>query len=328
LRRIVILHPELPENPPKDEWDVIEQVHAVSEALGEMGYDFVAVPFSLDLKEVRARISAWNPSLVFNLVESVEGQGRFLSLAPALLDSMDIPYTGATTDALYLTSNKVLAKRTLMAGGLNTPGFFTVEELRRDGVEVTGRYIIKSIWEHASVGLDQHSVVRSRDAAGLLEEMDRRRNGLGKACFAESYIEGREFNVSLLGCPEGPEVLPPAEIHFMDYSSHQLHIVDYRAKWESDSFEFQHTPRSFRFPPEDKPLLETLKQMSLACWNLFRLNGCARVDFRVDLSGTPWILEVNANPCLAPDAGFTAATIQHGLSFREVVERILTDLHS
>ena len=65
--------------------------------------------------------------------------------------------------------------------------------------------------------------------------------------------------------------------------------------------------------------------MALRCWRLFKLSGYARVDFRVDSGNRPWVLEINANPCLSPDSGFFAAAARAGLSFREVVKRIVDD---
>ena len=70
-------------------------------------------------------------------------------------------------------------------------------------------------------------------------------------------------------------------------------------------------------------MLATLKELALRCWKLFGLRGYARIDFRVDREGKPWILEVNANPCLSPDAGFSAATLRAGLTFPDVLRRIL-----
>ncbi len=55
------------------------------------------------------------------------------------------------------------------------------------------------------------------------------------------------------------------------------------------------------------------------------LRAWARVDFRVDQNGQPWILEVNANPCLSPDAGFRAALQQAGIAFDEAIACILED---
>jgi D-alanine-D-alanine ligase len=67
------------------------------------------------------------------------------------------------------------------------------------------------------------------------------------------------------------------------------------------------------------------QRLALACWQLFALDGCARVDFRVDGSGMLWVLEVNANPCLSPDAGFAAALAQAGIGYAEAIGWLLTD---
>ena len=137
--------------------------------------------------------------------------------------------------------------------------------------------------------------------------MSRLQEKQGGECFAEAYIDGREFNLSLLASKAGPQVLPPAEIRFEDYPEGKTRIVGYRAKWHESSFEYLHTVRSFEFPPEDDELLSRLKDLAVRCWSLFDLRGYARVDFRVDRDGRPWVLEVNVNPCLSPDAGFFAA---------------------
>jgi D-alanine-D-alanine ligase len=188
-----------------------------------------------------------------------------------------------------------------------------------------GKWIVKSVWEHASIGLDETTQLlcdHAERAATLLRERAPR---LGGACFAERFIDGREFNLALLAAPGGPQVLPPAEILFEGYADQALKIVGYRAKWDSDSYEFHHTPRRFDFPPEDAALLARLRDLALQCWRLFGLNGYARVDFRIDPAGRPWILEINANPCLSPDAGFAAALDAAGISYAGAVERILSD---
>jgi D-alanine-D-alanine ligase len=120
-------------------------------------------------------------------------------------------------------------------------------------------------------------------------------------------------------------VLPPAEILFEGYADQALKIVGYRAKWDSDSYEFHHTPRRFDFPPEDAALLARLRDLALQCWRLFGLNGYARVDFRIDAAGRPWILEINANPCLSPDAGFAAALDAAGISYAAAIDCIIAD---
>jgi D-alanine-D-alanine ligase len=263
------------------------------------------------------------PLFVFNLVETVSGTGRFIHLAPSLLDALHIPYTGSGTEAMFLTSHKLCAKRILKAGGLPTPEAFTQEELKKLN-HVKGQFIIKSLWEHASVGLNDTSVVTVESASELAHYLNEQASHDGEY-FAEAYIEGREFNLSLLASDNEPLVLPPAEIRFDAYPEGKLRIVDYRAKWEEDSFEYQHTPRSFEFPQKDKPLLNLIKDMARTCWKIFGLHGYARVDFRIDSFNRPWILEVNANPCISPDSGFFAAATQAGLSFNDVVLRIIKD---
>jgi D-alanine-D-alanine ligase len=186
-------------------------------------------------------------------------------------------------------------------------------------------WIVKSLWEHASVGLEADNVVECRDDQMLEQAMAVRAPFLGGVCFADAFIEGREFNLSLLGSPQGPQVLSPAEIIFEGYAAGQPRIVGYRAKWDVDSEEFRHTPRSFDFGARDNPLLAELQVLALQCWQFFGLRGYARVDFRVDERGRPWILEINANPCLSPDAGFAAALARAGIDFTRVVEWIVAD---
>jgi D-alanine-D-alanine ligase len=120
-------------------------------------------------------------------------------------------------------------------------------------------------------------------------------------------------------------VLPPAEIDFSAFAPGKPRIVGYRAKWAEDSDEYRQTPRRFDFPASDRTLLDRLSDLARACWNEFDLRGYARVDFRVDREGRPWILEINANPCLSPDAGFAAALQQAGIEYSAAIARIVGD---
>jgi D-alanine-D-alanine ligase len=177
---------------------------------------------------------------------------------------------------------------------------------------------MKLQWEHASVGIDNHSVLPSRES--LKEALS---NRPFEEVFVEQYIEGREFNISVLDGAKKPQILPPAEIKFVDFPPNVPRIIGYSAKWEMDSFEYTHTQRSFDFSDDDEPILKQLMDLSLMCWNLFNLKGYARVDFRVDLQGRPWILEINTNPCIAPDSGFVAAAENSGISYDSLIDRII-----
>ncbi|MFH2002067.1 MAG: D-alanine--D-alanine ligase [Planctomycetota bacterium] len=324
--RVAVVHNKIMEPPTPDEEDVLVQRDAVMDALRKLGHEACCLSCDLNLKDLKESLKGIGPDLVFNLVEALEGQGRLIHLPAAVYESLDIPYTGAPLDALFLTSHKVMTKEMMRQQGLPTPDW--VYRDRKPGEkqqqeEAHGQFIIKSLWEDASVGLDDASIVRA-PRAELLRLLTRKAGEIGAPWFAEQYIEGREFNMALLAGPEGPQVLPPAEIVFIDYPEDKPRIVGYKAKWDEGSFEHSHTPRKQDFPGEDGPLLDTLARMSEECWQLFGLQGYGRVDFRVDVEGRPWILEVNANPCLDPeDAGFAAAVRKAGMTYESAIGRIV-----
>ena len=321
--RVLLAHDHIDRADGPDSQDVLAQASAVTEVLGYLGHASERLACTLDLAALMRELQAGGADLVFNLVESLAGQGRLIHLAPACFDVLGLPYTGCRTEALFLTSNKLLAKQWLRAACLPTPDWI---ELDGTGPDLARErdWIIKSVWEHASIGLDQDSVVRTIDGPELRRRL-RRRGGKGAPWFAEAFIDGREFNLGLLAGPDGPEVLPPAEIVFAGYPPGMARIVDYQAKWDEDSFACRHTLRRTEFPAGDRLLLDELVRIALACWDHFRLSGYARVDFRIDQAGWPWVLEVNANPCLSPDGGFAAALDKAGISFAQAVARIITD---
>jgi D-alanine-D-alanine ligase len=117
-------------------------------------------------------------------------------------------------------------------------------------------------------------------------------------------------------------VLSPAEIDFSAFPPGKAHMVGYRAKWVEDSFEFANTPRRFDFAAGDAALLAHLERLARTTFLAMGLSGYARVDFRVDADG-PWILEVNTNPCISPDAGFAAALAQSGIRYKDAIARIV-----
>jgi D-alanine-D-alanine ligase len=121
-----------------------------------------------------------------------------------------------------------------------------------------------------------------------------------------------------------PVTLPVAEIEFVDFPPDMPRIVGYEAKWQPESFAYVHTVRSFPRDAASAPLLAEARRLALAAWRACGLAGYGRVDLRLDEAGAPHVLEVNANPCLAPDAGFLCAAEQAGLTPAEVIARIVT----
>jgi D-alanine-D-alanine ligase len=248
-----------------------------------------------------------------------------IACAPLLLDALQLTYTGAQAEAMFLSSGKIIAKKIMRTAGIATPDCLTVDGPWPAALKTT-RYIIKSEWEHASLGLDESAVFFPADSEQLRQKILALQKLLGGSCFAEAFIDGRELNISLLAGETGPEVLPPAEIIFADYPPDKVRMLCYHAKWTPDSFEYEHTRRTFDFPPQDEQLLRQVADISILCWNTFNLRGYARVDFRIDQAGQPWVLEVNANPCLSPDGGFVAAAARGSLDYNGLIGRIIRDI--
>ena len=320
--KVLIIHNDVTDESAADARDVLDQIRSVSEALENSGYEAGTLAIDLNLEIAKARLGAERPDVVFNLVEAIDDSGQLIPLVTALLDHLRIPYTGAGTEALVLSSNKILTKQWLRLHDIATADWWD-PETRPPISPAEGRWITKPLYEDASIGMDDASVVPDfRAVADRIAEKQRQR-----PCrwFAEQFIEGREINVALLGGPDGPQILPIPEIQFVDFPTDKPRIVGYAAKWSEDSFECRHTVRRFIDPHREASLCEHLGQIALRCWEIFQLRGYARVDFRVDSNGNPWVLEVNANPCISPDAGFAAALSEQGIPYSEAIERIVTE---
>lgn len=315
MERIVILHGALDPGERPDEHDTLVQVREVEAILVALGFRTEIVGVGLDLRALSA-LARDPPAAVFYLVEALDGRAALQHLPAAVLESLGIAFTGAPATALALTTDKIAAKRLMREAGLPTaewcedPAFADPERL----------WIVKAVDEDASLGLDAGAVVPGFAVAARMACMRARWGG---RWFAEAFIEGREFNVPLLEGPNGVAVMPIGEIDFSDYPRDRPAIVDYDAKWRPGSLTWETTPRIFTPRPEDGALRAELAGLARRCWDLFGLRGYARVDFRVDSQGRPWILEANANPCLSADAGFIAALEEAGLDQREAVARIL-----
>ncbi len=323
--RVLILHNRVSAQAAPDELDVLVQVEAVGAALRSLGHEFEARGCDLDLSGLPLLLRELRTDVVFNLVEGLEGQGRLIHVAPGVVETQRVRLAGCPAEAIFQTSHKVLAKGLLRQAGLPTPDWLgdgLADAAADPGMGTASRWIVKSVWEDASIGMDDSAVVDG-GAVGARAELARRLDRPGAPWFAEAFVEGREFNLGLLDGPGGPTVLPPAEMTFQDYPEGKPRIVGYAAKWHEDSFEYSHTVRRFDLPAHDRALVDEMKRQALACWRLFRLRGWARVDFRVDEAGRPFILEANANPCISPDAGFVAGLARAGISYDEAIGRIV-----
>jgi D-alanine-D-alanine ligase len=311
---VAILHDASAAEGAPDSSDTLLEAAAIAAALVELGYEPVTVPVGLDLGALDKLLRAHPPAVVFNLVESLAGRGELIGAVPALLESLGVAFTGCSAQSLGVTSHKLLAKRWLLQAGLPAPAPYSA-----DTASDTDRWIVKSVFEHASLGIDDSSVVT---AAAVPDTLAAREREFGGRWLAERYVPGRELNVALIAAPDGPRLLPVAEIRFESFPAGKPAIVGYAAKWHANSFEYRHTMRCFDV---ERVLAERAAELARACWDLFALDGYARVDLRIDESGRPWVLEINANPCLSPDAGFAAALAEAGIAYGAAIGWLVSD---
>lgn len=320
VSRVVIAHNPTDEGDDPSTADVLAQVGLVTSGLEELGIPCQAVA-----------IPDWKPwlhlapapgTVVFNLMEAPPGVPHVHPAAAAALELMEIPFTGSSAAALALTTDKLATRALLASEGLPiAPGGRLDPDCPGLLHQIPGPWIVKPAREDASLGLEGDPVCATREAV-LARAWSLAARFPGQPLVVETFLPGRELNVSLLA----GEALPVSEIVFEDFPEGMSRVLGYEAKWREDSFECIHTVRRFPDGDGDASLLERVRKLSLKAWRVCGLRGYARVDLRLDHNGEPHILEVNANPCLAPDAGFMAAAGQAGLTAGDVVQKILREV--
>ena len=297
-----------------NERDTTCAADAVSAALVRLGHRSPVIALDPDFSPLRG-LASKRPLAVFNLVEAVDGSAALAPLGAVLLAHLGLTFTGASAAAWWETLSKTGVKQRLRAAGLPTADWWLADDPVPPDVTV----IVKSVIEHGSLGMDASSVVPGSAAAA---EMRARARRFGGSFFAERFLPGREFNVALLGTAAAPEMLPIQEIVF-DLPAGAVAVVDYAAKWEEGSPACRGTLRRFGIERREPALAQRLRALAVEVWTLFALSGYARIDIRSDAAGEPFILEVNVNPCLTPDAGFVAAAARAGLDYDAMIARIL-----
>ncbi len=287
-----------PDAPP-DEQDVLHAADSVARGLASQGWTVALCRMTQDLAASEAVLRAHQPDIVFNLVESLGGADVLAVAAPALLERLGLRYTGAGLAALALTADKPATRRALRRAGILVPPG------PDDGHG--GPFIVKHATCHASFGLGAHSVVSCAD-------------GIPPGWYAEAFVDGREFNLSLLADGAGGvTALPVAELVFENWPAGVPRILDYAGKWQPEHPLYDRTVRRFDVEPD---LAHRLQRIARSCWEALGLAGYARIDFRVGADGLAFVIDVNANPCLAEDAGFCAAAARIGLDHPALVARI------
>jgi D-alanine-D-alanine ligase len=303
------------------EQGVILCAQAIDEALQSLGFQVSMVPI---IDEVERALAPFPPDqyVVFNLGEGLSGKLFEEARIAFALEAMGYTFTGCGGEAIARSLNKAQAKILLSAGGLATPSWSIFrhpnEVNEASCAQLSFPLIVKPIAEDASVGIGEEAIVHSVEA--LRERVAYVVECYRQAALAESFIDGREFNIALWGNPV--RVLPLAEIDFSAFTEPSSKIVSFAAKWQDDTFEYHHTPAMC--PAEvDADLGEKISNAALGAWQIIGCQGYARVDMRVSAENIPYIIEVNCNPDISPDAGFFNAARTAGYNYPNMILQIL-----
>jgi D-alanine-D-alanine ligase len=320
MRRCCIIYNEPGEGALADELDVLDQVAHIEKHMIDLEISVYRKGITEQFMAEIAELANEKPDFVFNLVESINNKGELIYFVPALLNLYSIPYSGNSLEAIFLTTNKTICSNMMKNAGIINPGLYLPSQFKL--LKPGRKYIVKPIWEDGSLGITAESVFECKAGFEVkLKELD------DSHWFIEDFIDGREFNISVLAGKDGPEVLPPAELVFVNYDASRPRIIDFKAKWEMDSFEYINTVREFPGNKINNKLSKNMRSAALSCWHLFNLKGYARVDVRTDSNDNVFVIEINGNPCISPDGGFVAATREAGYPFTDVLQRIINDLN-
>jgi D-alanine-D-alanine ligase len=303
----------------ESEAGVLAEVEAVRWAL-----DKLRVPCRMvgvrEFEELPAVLSASDEPVVFNLIEGFWTDPDRAALVPTVVRSFGKACTGNDALGQLISLDKWQSKILLRAAGIPTPRGVLVPPGQPipERALFDGPYLVKPVRTDGSEGIDNTNLVPGRGRA-LRQVVRRIHDQLGQPALIEQYIEGRELNVTVIWRRGEVQVLSPAEIDFSDFEAGRPRIIGYEAKWLEDTFEYQHTPRILP-APLPKRLTERVRELAAdACRALSCFDYC-RVDFRLDQANRPYVLEVNANPDLSPDAGLAAAVEVAGISFERFVK--------
>jgi D-alanine-D-alanine ligase len=297
---------------------VLVEVKAVHDGLTKLGYNVERVPLSPPLEKVREVLNTIRADAVFNLFEGFAGSPETEIAVAAMLSEMGIPYTGCPAPALALALDKSRAKTILQSSNLPTPAFQLLNPGNIGLFNLRLPCIVKPASEDASHGVTENSVVQ--DANNLAAQVNYISERYGGQALVEEYIDGREFNVTVMG-NDHPVVFPISEIVYT-LPAGKPHILTFEAKWEPGSLYFK---SSAPVCPAD--IDETIRQgITVPAAKAFTLLGCqgyARVDFRLGTDQVPQIIEINPNPDLSPGYGVALQSKVAGLSYARMIERIM-----
>jgi D-alanine-D-alanine ligase len=303
-----------------DATSVADAAHAVAAALAARGHDVSrAEVHGRDAATVIAKLAADPPALVFNLGESLAGDPRHEPTLAGLLELYDLRYTGADALALATCLDKPRCKHVLLGAGVATPPHHVIAtatdlgDAALDALDYP--WFVKPARSDASVGITAANVVH--DAAALRARAGELLGEFAQPVLCERYIAGRELNVGFVSAA----LLPIHEIDFAAMPADRPHIVSYAAKWQAGHVDYTGTT-SVPLRAAAPALIERAAATARAAYAALGLRDYGRVDLRVDRDGRPWVIDVNPNCDVSPDAGLARAAAGAGLDYEAMVDAI------
>ena len=287
----------------------------------DLGHRVTILPLANNLPGFQRRLQRLNPDVVFNQYDDVVHGALYEMRVAALVRMMGYPLTGSQALALGLCRYKYMAVSLLQGLGIPVPPESRLIERVSDVGRCHWRFpvIAHPSQEHAGIGLSRDSVVGSLTA--LRAKVRTILNDFGQAALVQRFLSGREFNIGIIGGHK-PRVLPLAEVNYSELPAEIPPIMSYAAKWLSHTVEFKKT--SVICPANVEPgLKKELARLTVAAFRATGGWGYGRVDIRLDENGTPFVLEVNCNPCLEPDVALARSAAAAGIAYPELLQRII-----
>ena len=317
--RIALLHSAVALEPPVD--PLIEQVHV---ALETLNHAVTRVSADADVVPVVSELRKLQPELVFNLAESFAGVSALESNVAALLNLLDLRYTGSSPAGLILAGDKTLTKKVLAFHGILSAKFATMYRGQSDWVgDIKFPLLVKPPQEDASLGITQKSIVN--DVKELLDVISSTQQEYQSAVLVEEFIDGREFYVGVIGNSK-VEALPIIELDFSKFPAGLPKIASWEAKWGDDGdekgAEFEGTKSIF---PTDlsEELTTKIQQVAIDSFQALRLRDYARIDLRVTANEEVYVIEANPNCYLEQNSEFARAAQKSGLEYPALIARIV-----
>jgi len=293
----------------------------VLSCLKRLGHDVDTLAVFDNVTAIVDKLKAYTPEVVFNLSESFYHDRSHEPNIPALLELMNVAYTGAGPEALLLCKDKVLSKKVLAYHKVRSPHF--VVSHRAHPLRRLRRFIypafVKPVCEESSDGISRASF--ARDEVEAVERARFIHQKFGCDALIEEYIEGRELYISVIG-NHRLRVFPPREIFFSQVPEDIPKFATFHAKWNrAYRKKWGISNGAAKELPEG--VEDELARLGRKVYRVLKIRGSGRIDVRLTPQGEMFVIEANPNPSLAEGEDFAQSACNAGIGYDALIQEIL-----